>query len=63
MQEEMSEKKFFFGCCATWLKDGIYAVTNIAVTNLSAYPDVYYRERIFLLKVNLTMNSTIWLLQ
>lgn len=38
----MSEKENFFRCYATSLKDSIYTVIDIAVTNLNAYPNIYY---------------------
>ena len=38
-------KRKLFGCYATWLKDGIYAVTS-----LSACPNIYSRESIFFWK-------------
>ena len=37
-----------FGCYATLLKDCIYAVTNISVTNLNGYLNIYSHESIFL---------------
>ena len=45
------------------LNDGIYAGTNIAVTNLNAYPNICSSECIFLLGGSSIINSTIWLLQ
>ena len=38
----MSEKENFFRCYATSLKDSIYTVIDIVVTNLNAYPNIYY---------------------
>ena len=37
----MSEKRKLFWCYVTWLNDGIYAATNIAITNPNAYIRIF----------------------
>ena len=45
----------FFGCYATWQKDGIYAATKLSVEISVHNANIYSLERIFLQKGNSTI--------
>ena len=46
MKEQLKyEKKYFVQCYAPWLKDGIYAVTNLAI-EISVYIQMFILVRV-----------------
>ena len=58
----MGQRGFLFGAEITnrCRINGIYTVTNITVTNLKVYPNIYSPENIFLLKWNSTIVSQLF---